>query len=335
MTGISFGLAATVWIVSLSFAFVMAIQMTILLLRRRRIELSATSRRADALTMSRELMAVISGKLTLDGAPTFAASSTNERLKMLTHLMHLVRGDDRAALLRIAERSGLLRRLIDDLASRRPAQRVDSMKILEQFSTPTNVEALLACMGSDRSLVVRNEAAAALARMGHLPDPAIVIDMLDLKQQPLTPLHQALFRASAPHAANQLATLARNDSLRTMRALLVEALGWSNGFARVEDLQGHTSDPDPHVRCAALRAARRLGHPGAAPWAFSLLIDPIDIVRIQAIQTCAKLGASDAIPILVSLLENPSWWVRMRARQAIETLRPQQPVRADITGMLQ
>lgn len=329
------GFAAIVSIVSLCFALGMIVQMIILVVRRQRIEQRGVIARTSERVMSRELMAVVSGSILLENASTFSAAAPQDRLRTLSHLLQLVRGEDRHSLLEVADRTHVLTRAINGLGKRRPARRVDSMRILEHFSTPASIAALLKCMGEDPCLAVRTEAAAALARMGHLPEPAKVIHMLDLENQPLTRLHEALFRSSAPRDASQLALLATDGRLGAIRPLLVEALGWAGDFSIADRLQDHVNDADPEVRCAALKAARRLGHPGAAVWAVGLLLDPIDSVRIQAIQTCAKLGARNAIPILVSLIKHPSWWVRMRAKEALDTLRPHQKIRSGVTGLSQ
>lgn len=329
------GLAAIVSIVSLSFAAGMIVQMLVLLFRRRRIERRAIISRDTERALSREVMALISGRLTVEEAGVFAAASPADRLQTLSHLMQLVRGDDRDALLDIARRSHILDGALKGIRRGRAARRVDAMRVLEQFATPESVEALTEALAEDPAMSVRIEAAAALARMGRPQAPAALIRLLDLKCEPPTRLHEALFRAAAEPFSSDLARLAQDRSLGAIRPLLVEALGWGGDYAIVGELVSHAADPDPDVRCAALRAARRLGNPAAAPWALRLLLDPVENVRIQAIQTCERLGVRDAIPILTSLIENPSWWVRMRAKQALESLRPHQAIRVDVTGMSQ
>lgn len=335
MTGTMPGLAATVSIVSLSFAAGMIMQMLVLLFRRRRIEKRAAISHLTERAVSREVMAVISGRLTFEGAAVFAAASPTDRLQTLSHLMQLVRGDDRDALLALADRSHILDGALKGIRRGRAARRVDAMRVLEQFATPESVEALTLALLEDPAMSVRIEAAAALARMGRPQAPAALIHLLDLRHQPPTRLHEALFRAAAELFLPELVHLAQDRSLGAIRPLLVEALGWSGDFAVADGLVSHAADPDPDVRCAALKAARRLGSPAAAPWALRLLLDPDESVRIQAIQACERLSVRAAIPILTSLIENPSWWVRMRAKQALESLRPHQAIRVDVTGMSQ
>ena len=335
MTGFSPNLALSISVVSVAFVFGASIQMVLLLVRRKQTEHRLVSRQTTDVEMLRELLDVVAGSAALDGASTFATASSDDQFRLMSHLIQLLRGEDRDALLRISCQSSMLQLAIKGVAKGRPARRVDAMRILEVFATAASIEALHACMGGDTSLVVRLEAAATLARMDNLPDPVTVIDMLDLTHQPITRLHKALFRSAAARDALELVGLAEDERYISVRALLVEAMGWSDNFAVVEPLRRHADDPNPEVRCAALKAARRLEHPDAASWAVRLLLDSTDIVRIQAIQACAKLGAKDAIPILTSLIENPSWWVRTRAKQALEILRPGQGLRVNATGMYQ
>jgi HEAT repeat protein len=335
MLGFMPGLALSIFVVSLVFVSGAMVQMTVLLTRRKQIEHRLLTRQTTDVEMSRELLAVVNGTAALDGASTFVAASSDDQFRILSHFIHLVRGEDRDALLRIADQSKMLEIAIKGLTEGRSARRVDAMRILEVFPTSASIEALHACLSSDRFIVVRLEAAATLARVGNLPEPAAVIHMLDLTHQPITRLHNALFRSAAARDALKLVQLAQDERYISVRALLVEALGWSNNFEVLGPLRRHADDPNPEVRCAALKAARRLEHPGATSWAVRLLLDSTDIVRIQAIQACAKLGAKDAIPILTALIENPSWWVRTRAKQALEILRPGQGIRVNVTGMYQ
>ena len=335
MTGFLPNAAWSISFVSVVFVCGASIQMALLLARRKRTEYRLLHRQKTDLEMVRELLYVVAVSSVLDAGSAFATASSEDQFRLMSHLIQLLRGKDRDTLLRSSCQTSLIQLAINGLTKGRPAQRVDAMRILEVFTTEESIEALKACMGSDASPVVRLEAAATLARMGKLPDPVIVIHMLDMTHRPIARLHKALFRSAAARDALKLIELAEDEHYISVRALLVEAMGWSDNFAVVEPLSRHADDPNPEVRCAALKAARRLEHPAAASWAVRLLLDSTDIVRIQAIQACAKLGAKNAIPILTSLLENQSWWVRTRAKQALEILRPEQGIRVNATGMYQ
>ncbi|MGI9377004.1 MAG: HEAT repeat domain-containing protein [Tsuneonella suprasediminis] len=320
---------------SVAFALVMVVQMIVLLVRRYLQERRVIASRPQELAVLRELMKAVAGAGAGDigEAPAFLAADPAVRLRAITHVLQMVRGADREALLRIADQTHVYDAALKDLNRGDRSRRVDALRVLEQIPSAASTDAMLATMGNDPSHDVRLEAATALARTGNLPKPTAVARMLELRARPLTRLHEALFRSSAVKHTAELERMAADEKYVRIRHLLVEALGWSGDFGVLDALERHSSDPNPEVRCAALKSARRLEHPGAARWAIGLLLDPVDAVRIQAVQTCAKLNARDAVPILSSLISSSSWWVRTRAKEALDKLRPEQRVRADITGL--
>lgn len=320
-------------VVSAVFAIVAVGMMVVLYLRRRLDERQAAVDRDGDLALSRQLLAIIANSALLDSARLPPTVSDDQRRRVFSHLLHLVRGQDQDRLLALADAMALPEAALADLRDRRPARRVDAMRVLEQFPVPRAIDALIERMGNDPDDAVRLEAAAALARTGHLPPPAAVIEMLGLRHRPLNRLHEAIFRTSAHEHAAGLAALARDPSLQRVRSLIVEALGWSNDFSTLRLLAQHANDADPQVRSAALRAARKLGHPDVETWVLPLLLDPVDVVRTNAARTCGALGLRDAIPVLATLLENPSWWVRTRAAEALAMLRPAQPSPLGPTGL--
>lgn len=328
-------LSTAVMGVAVLFALLTVAQMTNLLLRRRRMELGAPLLRARETLLTRELMSIAAGSLRIEDAGAFRGASQAELLTALTHLLQLVRGLDRTRLLAVSEFAGVLDQPVVQLSHARPARRVDAMRLLEQFAVPRSIAALEIALTTDPVHAVRLEAAATLARMGSVPAPSLLIDALDMRTRGTTRLHAALFRRAAPGHALELARLAADDELRSVRPLIVESMGASADLSHADLLGPYAYDADPEVRCAMLRAARRLGNPAASSWAIQLLLDPEDSVRVQAIQTCSALGARDAIPILASLIRNSSWWVRTRAQQALDDMRPRLPQRPRRIGLVQ
>lgn len=311
-------LASTIALASSLFALTMAAIMLALIVRRRQLELASAERSSDEMAASRYLMAALAGR---DEQPAEPFDLGVERAAV-TNLLRLVRGNDRAILLAIAERDDLFAETIADLTDRRPARRIDAMRLLEYYASPLCLSELGRILRTDRHPDVRLEAAAALARLGHLPPVDELIDALNLRRARLTRLHGALFRSLAERDAFRIVALAASaDSIR-LRPILVEALGWTGDMAMVQRLAGHAGDADPEVRCAAIRAARHIGHPAAGCWITPMLEDPVEAVRIQAAQTCGQLQVRDAIPGLERLATDPAWWVRTRARAALDLLRP-------------
>ncbi len=311
--------ALVVATISLAFALVMATSMAALLIRRRRQEARMLARDEEKLAASRTLMCALAG-----GAeePHLQELPSEAWRAALSHLLQLVRGEDRTRLLELAERRGLFAHAVAALRNRRAARRIDAMRLLEHFGSPECVCALDQCLRTDRVMAVRLEAAAALARLGALPPVRDLIAALRMDEQPVTRLHAAFFRSLAERDAREVAELAAEPDQAKLRPLLVEAMGWTADLSMASRLAGHAFDPEPEVRCAAIRAARQLGHPAAGLWIVPLLDDPEESVRLQAAQACGQLRLKDGVSALERLATEPSWWVRTRARAALDVLRP-------------
>lgn len=324
MIGSAQTLAWLITLGSLAFALVMVIALGVLIARRWVAEREASARATRALAVSRDLLGAISGGGETN-LPAFNAARPGERLLALSHLVQLLRGGDRDRLLALAEQRGLFGPALVQLRRGAAARRIDAMRVLEQFGSQACIAGLQAALERDQNDEVRLEAAATLARLGQLPAIAETIRLLNLDRAPRTRIHTALFRSLAQRDMTALAQLAGDPPYAGLRAELVDALGWSGDFAILPVLAGHAEDPNAEVRAAALRAARRLGHPDAGRWAARLLDDFSEHVRIQAARTCGTLGAREAGPRLRKLADDPSWWVRTRAADALNLLASRVP----------
>lgn len=331
---------ASTWVDTLAggailLSFLLAIAsgwaMATLYARRLRDERRAPIDEARDRALSRQLMSLVAQPPGPD--VQLPEVGIDQARRVFSHLLQLVRGEDHLALLDLADRMRVPDSAIAHLGDHTAARRVDAMRVLEQFPVPRAVDALLACMGSDPDPEVRLEAAAALARVDQLPPPAAVITMLDLRTRPANRLHEAIFRVCAVRHVDKLKALSRDPSLKVVRPLLVEALGWSGNFSVLSTLAVHGADHNPEVRSAALRAVHKLEHPVAETWVLPLMFDPVDYVRSNAARTSGKLGLRDAIPGLAVLAANPSWWVRKRAVEALALLRPGQPAPMAMIGL--
>ena len=319
--------------VSAVFAVTASILMAALYARRAADEAHAEHLQESDIVLTGELLVLIQQDVSSPADLALPSIEGDQLHRVFSHLLQLVRGDDKDRLLALADAMGLPDAAIARMTDRLPARRVDGMHVLEQFPVPRAVDALIERMGNDPEDAVRLEAAAVLARIGKLPPPDRTVDMLDLRHKPANRLHEAIFRASAVTGASGLIALSTDPSLARIRPLLVEALGWSNDFSVLPILAQHANSHDPEVRSASLKAARRLGHPDVETWVLPLLLDPADQVRTQAARTSGQLGLRDAVPVLMTLVENPSWWVRMRATEALAMLRPAQPAPVSAAGL--
>lgn len=320
-------------IASAGFALSALSAAALLFWRRHRDEQALELGRESDRRLSQAVLAALGAADDADVASPLAGADAGSIERVVSRFLQLMRGTDRDRLLDIADAAGIADQAIAQLSHRHEARRVDAMRVLERFPVPSAIAALRAAMEGDEDYAVRTEAAATLARVDRLPEAQVVIDALGLKTRQPNLLHAAIFRVAAEHDAREIAALAEYRSLGALRPVLAEALGWSQDYSMLPSLAKFAADPNPEMRTAALKAARRLGHPGVKDWVLALLVDGVDVVRVQAARTCGKLGFREAIPVLVKLTENPSWWVRVRAGEALLALAPDQPLPAGARGL--
>lgn len=318
---------------SMLFAALSLFAILLLFLRRRRDERRQAAEANADRDLSRRLLAfrapIDSNEINL-----LAAAAGQARLeRIFSQMLQLVRGEDRAQLLAIADAMRVPDAALGRLKHRRSARRIDAMHLLESFPSERVVGAIAAAMTGDRDMVVRTEAAATLARLAQPPRPSVVIEALGLRRLSPNPVQAAVLRAGAPLFGAEIVALAQDLTPGSLRSRLIEALGWSDDFSVLPALAGFARDEDAEGRIAALKAARQLGHPAVGDWVVPLLLDKAETVRAQAARTCGQLGLTDAIPILSNLVENSSWWVRTRAAEALAQLRPDQPAPFSVTGL--
>ena len=242
------------------------------------------------------------------------------KLAAVSHIHLLLRGGDRQRLMQMAELDGLLRTTLRRSQSWRAARRIDAIRLLQQFGSEACVARLRELFTRDREYDVRMEAAFALAAIHALPPPRETIRILGMFDRKTNHLDSALLRALAPHYTEQLQLLLDDPLSDDKRALVIDALGWSENLAVISLVAEAAKTDNPELRSAALRAAARLGNPSASKWVIPLLDDPVSFVRIQAANTSASLGLVEAVPVLKKALRDQNIWVRLRAEQALGEL---------------
>lgn len=305
-------------LVSLWGTLAMAMLLLVLVMRRDRKERNRASAALNSRSLTREIMAALPG--TEPPGDAYRGASPEQRLAAVSHLSRLVRGEDRARLTAFVERHHLIDRVLAKAGRRRTARRVDAVRTLGGVGGSHAVAALHHMLRHDRASPVRLEAAAMLARLEMLPSANVLIEALSLEGVPITPLHYALFRALAPHRADELLALVRRDLPPSLHALIVDALGWTDDYSTLGALDEASRSPEREVRLAALTAGTKLNHPAAATWIVPLLADPEHDVRAQAARACAAMGLRSALTVIERLRQDPSRWVRLRAGEAAAVL---------------
>ncbi|ATY32369.1 HEAT repeat domain-containing protein [Sphingomonas psychrotolerans] len=318
LPGIADHIARLAILASLWGTLAMAALLLVLVMRRDRKERSRAATETNNRSLTREILAALPAA----GRPgeAYRQASPEQRLAAVSHLSRLVRGEDRLRLTAFVERHHLVDRVLAKARHRRTSRRVDAVRTLGGVGGSQAVAALDAMLRDDKALPVRLEAAAMLARLEALPSANVLITALALEEVPVTPLHHALFRALAPHRADELLALSLRNFPPGLHALVVDALGWTEDYSTLEMLGEAARAADAEVRLAALAAAVRLNHPAAGKWVLPLLEDPDQDVRAQAARACASMGLRTALPLLDRMRQDPSRWVRLRAGEAVATL---------------
>lgn len=247
------------------------------------------------------------------------------RMQAVLNLSRLLRGSERVKLMALADDDGMFDSALQELNHRKPRRRTHAIELLDQFESRKCVMALRSVMANDLVYELRLAAAFTLARFGHLPSPRDTISQMSLLTNENSRIHLALFRALAPMHTDQLRDLVNNPDYLAIKPSVIDALGWSDDPSCLAEIASASSDVDPDIRCAALRAAGQLGHPQAGRWVIPMLDDNDESVRIQAIRCAARLSLAQAVPRIEALADDSSAWVRWRADEALSALKPSRP----------
>lgn len=305
-------------LVSIDGALAMAAVLLFLVIRRDRRERARAVEQEQLRELTREIMGTLAEPAS--PRPAFERADQSTRLAAIGHLGQLVRGEDRERLTQLVEEQNLLGRAIRETSHGSRRKRVEAIRLLGSIGGRRALDALRAAVNDDQDDDVRLEAATMLARLDGLPSSEVLIDRLRLTATAITPLHRALFRMLAARRPAELFSLVGANLPSPVRALLIDALGWTEDYAALDLLAVAARDDHAPVRLAALDAASKLGHPGAAAWIIDLLNDPVPPVRSRAIRACQSMGLRRGLPAIADLRNDPSPWVRLRAQQAVQAL---------------
>lgn len=312
-------MSAVISIIQLSILLLLGVlaSFALLLFRRWRLESSMAAEQGILAAITRSYLRRVSGQADPEESRIWPDSL---RLRAISHIHMLLRGGERGRLMQLAELDGLLLAALRQSRRWRSAQRIDAVRLLQQFGSEVCIGRLREIMARDGSRFVQLEAAFALAAVHALPPPRETIRILGLFDRQPNSLDVALLRASAPVYVEQMKLLLADALPLTWRVRIIDAIGWCGDLSIVPLLADSAVSDCPELRCAALRSAAKLGHPSAEPWVLAGLDDPISIVRIQAANTCSALRLKSAVPLLRKMLSDEDLWVRLRAEHALEVL---------------
>jgi HEAT repeat protein len=232
----------------------------------------------------------------------------------------LIRGSDQDRVLGQLRDLGLVEVLAGRLDRGSRAGRLTILEALAALGGEGARAAIGRAVGSSRP-EVRLAAIKALADAGHAPSISRLLDYAVSGQLLPSKLYAELVRqvtATAP--AMTVEALGRTDLSPALRALALDALGFSGDYHVLPALITAASHGDLEVRTAAVRALGRLQHPAGEPAIGRAMEDESWVVRSAAAEAAGAAGFSRLAAGLDRLLGDPEWWVRFRAGEALVAL---------------
>ena len=241
--------------------------------------------------------------------------------------------DRLAAVLKAAQRSGLVAILHEALDARSPTVRGTAALALAALHAPGN-ETDIAQLLRDDDPDVRLAACGALASARTPESAEALIWALERLDLPPGRIVETLGEAwAAPTVRSALA--------RSLRATSPKGLGATNGSrsaswrAQLAQALGLASYSEAEPELLALldwggeeeriNAARALGRAGGSR-SIPALVDALQSeswpLRAQAALALGRLGAVEAVPVLAARLSDHAWWVRKHAAWALRHLGP-------------
>lgn len=238
----------------------------------------------------------------------------------LLEFQGLIRGTDQDRVLEQLRGIGLVDVLVARLDRGSRAGRMTVLEALAALGGDVPRQALRRAIGSPRP-EIRMAAVKALADAGDPPSVGRLLDYAVAGELAPSRLYAELLRqvtAADPPAA--MAALDREDLSPLLRALLLDALGFSGDYQVVPPLMVFAGHPHFEVRTAAVRALGRLQHPAGEGAIGRAMEDGSWTVRSAAAEAAGAAGFSRLAAGLDRLLGDPEWWVRFRAGEALFAL---------------
>jgi HEAT repeat protein len=228
-------------------------------------------------------------------------------------MLSKLRGEDRAALVRLLDRRGILQRARRELRSASSVRRAHAAELLGQAGDDHATEDVVALL-DDRDPDVRAVAARALGKLG---DPEAVRPLLAAvdaaRPVPVTIVTMALLHLGGA-ACGPLIDALSSDSARA-HAIAAELLGLHGAFQAMPALLERLEDDVKEVRTAAAHGLGRLGAPAARDGLTERVRHDDSLeVRVAAAWALGEVGGEEALAGLrLGLLSDQPALVRTAA----------------------
>lgn len=238
---------------------------------------------------------------------------------LVTELIDLVRGDERAQFVATASRAGVTATLRRQLISGSAQSRAVAAEMLGNFPDALCTAALEDAL-NDRDARVRLIAALSLATSDRSPPPELLIAQLGLGTHEHSMLIVTLLSEIARQRPDEVRGLIDgNEVPASVKAAAIEALSGSGDYSLVgviTQLTLSAGDHSPELP-RYLRALAAFQHPAALPAIRLHLASSIWWVRAAAAEAAGRIGLEEIQGDLGKLLDDNDWWVRFRAGEAL------------------
>jgi HEAT repeat protein len=308
-----------VWSLSLLLSVISLVVMTVLIVRRVRVQRRTA---VDAAGRQRLLKSLIGFTHDRDQETLKQALfSVPARVALATsfEFLSLLRGEEHDQVIATLAKCGLAVEAEAQLATKNEALRIHAAEMLAALRSENAIPKLLATLDGDRSREVRIAAAIALCDLGSLPPLETTLRKIGVAGQRSKRLVD-LFRRLPAARSDELKThAASTEATPSVKAAIIDALA-QTGDLRLADFFGHSvEDTSPEVAAAAVRALGRTGHANVGTILARAMASHDWGVRQAAAVAAGQIGAADLVAPLVDLLNDENWTVRYSAANALRS----------------
>jgi HEAT repeat protein len=236
-------------------------------------------------------------------------------------LLSKLRGEDRAAVVRMLDARGTLRAARRSLRGIGTVRRARAAEFLGATGTSEAYEDLCRLL-EGRNAELRNVAARSLGRLGIASPVEPLLRALDGPRSIPTGIVTMALLHIGPPAEDPLREIGLSNESLLARQISAELLGVLGAYAAVPDLMVLARhDTVPAVRHAALSALGRIGHPRAVGTLVACLEDgDSSLLSASAARSLGQVGSTQAVLALADAVRRDDHTVARNAAEALTRL---------------
>ena len=311
----------TLWTLSLIMAAGSLVVMAGLIVSRLLGSYGDRRREVVRLAIVQELYRVMDGETSPRPRLKLLMRHTRVAAQAILELSTLIRGDALKMVTDCLEETGLDRRLIRLSHSWSPPIQILAIDALGYLGRQDATRRLAQIASRSGHVETRIAAARALQTRGDTLDADAVVGALKMIGNRLPGEFEAVLDGLACTAPSALESILATPGLPVLAyAQALRSLGESGRYASLPVLIEMVASNEIAIRCAALDALGRLGHPAAEAVVAANLSARSDEVRAHAARAAGQIVLDSLCPELVTMLEDASWDVRISAARALSLM---------------